>query len=200
MLREDKRAHIEKQLIGALILLGAVAASPGANAEPRSLSGSVNNGLIAYSYKGDIYVGDPDTGETEGDRHQTRVRGESDLRSWRPKDRIHTGQSTNREGEGRRGSNRRFPRAPHLSEGTGAPGPRELRVDTKRRRTRRATRQPTVLVSARRRRAFALRFPRQRQGIRPHPAPATVDRRPLLGPQPGSADVSPPFGRPHPVG
>ena len=66
MLCKDMRARIEKQLIGALILLGAVAASPGASAsaEPRSLSGSVKNGLIAYSYKGDIYVGDMRTRKT----------------------------------------------------------------------------------------------------------------------------------------
>ena len=68
MLRKDKGARIEKQLIGALILLGAVAVSPGASAsaesQPRSLSGSVKNGLIAYSFDGDIYVGDPATGET----------------------------------------------------------------------------------------------------------------------------------------
>ena len=54
--------------VAALVLLGAVAASPGAGARPETGSGwllkPAQNGLVAYSYAGDIYVGDPDTGAT----------------------------------------------------------------------------------------------------------------------------------------
>ncbi len=119
MLRKDKGARIEKQLIGALILLGAVAVSPGASAsaesQPRSLSGSVKNGLIAYSFDGDIYVGDPATGETTAMVTNPEYEVNPIFAPRRQKDCVHTRQSTNREGEGRRGSNGWFPGAPHLS-------------------------------------------------------------------------------------
>lgn len=61
--------HVRWRSVGivALLVLAALAVGRFIMVDPRStpqLLGPIANGLIAYSYAGDIYVGDPVTGET----------------------------------------------------------------------------------------------------------------------------------------
>ena len=104
MLCKDMRARIKKQLIGALILLGAVAASPGASASAESAAITLG---VGQERPDRVFLRRRHLRRRSGhggddrDRHQPRVRGESDLRSRRQKDRVHTRRSTN---PGRRSS------------------------------------------------------------------------------------------------
>ena len=76
----------------ALVLVVAVTATVITDDAPTPrppLAGAAANGLIAYSYAGDIHVGDPVTGETVSDRHAPTVRGQSGLLArWHPH-RVH---------------------------------------------------------------------------------------------------------------
>ena len=66
----DRASYVRSGFVvaAALVLVVAVTAAvitdDAPTPRPQSLAGAAANGLIAYSYAGDIYVGDPATGET----------------------------------------------------------------------------------------------------------------------------------------
>ena len=62
---KGQRARVTIVAIAALALGSGVALAAQSERQGRALEKPLRNGLVAYSYDGDIYVGDPATGKTK---------------------------------------------------------------------------------------------------------------------------------------
>ena len=202
-----KARHVMLVVLAAVVLVlvvavtAAVITDDAPTPRPQSLAGAAANGLIAYSYAGDIYVGDPATGETtaivtnptyevnpvfspDGERIAF-IRGDPQ-----------TGDSTivvvRADGSDERVL---------LPKGREHRGFGRSRLDARRRLARRAARHAAIYVPLRRRRALARSTPSARVT---NDSSRRRSQRSAGGhyfsyQHPSSADVPPAHRRPDPV-